>query len=235
MLAAASGSRTRASAWNALSAISISLFILGKGWSTPSRSCASPPVGRRADRVAECTDKAWILLQSAARKPGRLIRAGFFLGAGAVLIGRHSGAVDHRIFVVGVGYEVEHPLPHTALGPMAEPPVQLVARATGHGLLVRTWPAERDGGLPVHFCPQILAERRLGKAVGEADHRATCMGPSRVPTGRSTRRGVRTHDPKIPPESNFAWRYAGKHVSQVVPKKQVGTPLSGKILWTYSP
>jgi hypothetical protein len=44
-----------------------------------------------------------LVAQSAARKPGRLIRAGFFLGAGAVLIGRHSGAVDHRIFVVGVG------------------------------------------------------------------------------------------------------------------------------------
>src|SRR3984957_2576970 len=61
--------------------------------------------------------------RASARLPGphRL-----FLGAGAVLMGAHNGAVDHRIFVVGVCCEIlEHPLPDTAFGPTAEPPMHL--------------------------------------------------------------------------------------------------------------
>jgi hypothetical protein len=43
-----------------------------------------------------------------------------------MLVGAHKGAVDHRIFVVGVGYKMlKYPLPHTAFGPTAEPPVHL--------------------------------------------------------------------------------------------------------------
>ena len=41
-------------------------------------------------------------------------------------MGAHNGAVDHRIFVVGVGGEMlKYPLPHTAFGPTAEPQVDL--------------------------------------------------------------------------------------------------------------
>src|ERR1700722_19191069 len=61
--------------------------------------------------------------RASARSPGprRL-----FLGAGAMLMGAHNGAVDHRIFVVGVCCEIlEHPLPDTAFGPTAEPPMHL--------------------------------------------------------------------------------------------------------------
>jgi hypothetical protein len=37
-----------------------------------------------------------------------------------------NSTVDHRIFVVGISCEMlEHPLPDTALGPTAEPPVHL--------------------------------------------------------------------------------------------------------------
>ena len=44
-----------------------------------------------------------------------------FLGARAVLVSAHDGAVDHRISVVGVGREVsESSLPGTGLGPAAE-------------------------------------------------------------------------------------------------------------------
>src|SRR5271166_1811903 len=47
--------------------------------------------------------------QSAARVPGRLVLAGFF-GAGAMLVSTHNGAVDLRIFVVGVcGAMLKHP------------------------------------------------------------------------------------------------------------------------------
>jgi hypothetical protein len=46
----------------------------------------------------------------------------FFGGAGAVLMRADYGAVDHRVFVVGVGGEmVEDLLPDPALGPAAEP------------------------------------------------------------------------------------------------------------------
>jgi hypothetical protein len=49
-----------------------------------------------------------------------------FFGAGAMLMGAHDGAVDHRIFVVGVCCEMlKHPLPNAAFGPTAEPPVHL--------------------------------------------------------------------------------------------------------------
>src|ERR1700722_9395834 len=45
-----------------------------------------------------------------------------------MLMGAHNGTVDHGIFVVGVGCEVlKHPLPDTAFGPTAEPPVHLNA------------------------------------------------------------------------------------------------------------
>ena len=41
-------------------------------------------------------------------------------------MGAHDGAVDHRVFVVGVcGEMLKHPLPHTAFGPTAEPQVDL--------------------------------------------------------------------------------------------------------------
>ena len=41
-----------------------------------------------------------------------------------MLMGAHNGAVDHRVFVVGVcGEMLKHLLPHTAFGPTAEPQV----------------------------------------------------------------------------------------------------------------
>src|SRR4029077_18430064 len=49
-----------------------------------------------------------------------------FLGAGAMLMGAHNSTVDHGIFVVGISCEMlENPLPDTAFGPTAEPPVHL--------------------------------------------------------------------------------------------------------------
>ena len=43
-----------------------------------------------------------------------------------MLMSAHNGAVDHRIFVVGVGREMlKQPLPDTAFGPTAEPQVDL--------------------------------------------------------------------------------------------------------------
>jgi len=41
-----------------------------------------------------------------------------------MLVGTHDGAVNHRIFVVGLGGQVlEEALPHPFIGPAAEPPV----------------------------------------------------------------------------------------------------------------
>src|SRR5436190_23469577 len=57
-----------------------------------------------------------------------------FLGAGAVLMSAHDGAVDHRVFIVGVGGEMpEHPLPHPGLGPATEPPMRVLPIAEALG------------------------------------------------------------------------------------------------------
>jgi hypothetical protein len=42
-------------------------------------------------------------------------------------MGSHDSAVDHRVFVVGVGGQVlKHALPHSALGQPAEAPVRIL-------------------------------------------------------------------------------------------------------------
>jgi hypothetical protein len=69
--AAASGSRTRSSASNALSAISVSASIVGRG-SAPTRSCPSPAGQEKAERIAERIDQCMDLgAQSAADGFGR--------------------------------------------------------------------------------------------------------------------------------------------------------------------
>jgi hypothetical protein len=56
------------------------------------------------------------------------------LGAGAVLMGAHDGAVDHRVLVVGIACEVlEDALPHTRVGPAAEAPMHLHTIAEAFG------------------------------------------------------------------------------------------------------
>jgi hypothetical protein len=50
-----------------------------------------------------------------------------FLGAGAVLMSAHDGAVDHRVFVVGIrGQVAEKPFPNARLGPSAEASVHVL-------------------------------------------------------------------------------------------------------------
>src|SRR5665213_3625969 len=45
-----------------------------------------------------------------------------FFSARTVLMGAHNSAVDHRVFVVGIGGEMcKDPPPYTVLGPAAEP------------------------------------------------------------------------------------------------------------------
>ncbi len=76
--------------------------------------------------LPSASTRAWILVLSPPRDrpiagPRRL-----FFGAGAMLVGAHNGAVDHRVFIVGVcGEMLKHQLPYTALGPTAEPQVDL--------------------------------------------------------------------------------------------------------------
>ena len=64
--------------------------------------------------------------QPAAAVAKRLMLS-FFVGIGTVLVGSHNGAVDHRVFVVGVaGQMLKDALPHASLGPAAEPPVRIL-------------------------------------------------------------------------------------------------------------
>jgi hypothetical protein len=49
-----------------------------------------------------------------------------FLGAGTVLVCAHNGAVDHGVFIVGIGRQnLEHLLPHAARGPAGKPRMNL--------------------------------------------------------------------------------------------------------------
>ena len=79
------------------------------------RGCpARPP-----SRVSSCSSR-----RGSARSPGprRCRPRQLFLGAGAVLVGAHDRAVDHRVFFVGVCRQVkEHAPPHARLGPTGEP------------------------------------------------------------------------------------------------------------------
>jgi hypothetical protein len=79
-----------------------------------------------ANRIAEGIDQGVDFgAQPAARPPDRLVNAGFF-GAGTVLMGAHDGAVDHRVFIVRVGGQMQkNSFPDTSLGPTAEAAVIL--------------------------------------------------------------------------------------------------------------
>ena len=124
--AAASGSRTRASASDALSAISVSASIVGSRWSAPTRSCASPPVRKKSIGLPSASTREWILVLSPPRERPMAWSSPFFWAPAAMLVGAQHGAVDHRVFVIGVGYEMlKHPLPDTTFGPTAEPSVDL--------------------------------------------------------------------------------------------------------------
>ena len=68
----------------------------------------------------------WILVLSPPRERPIAWSSPAFLRAGAMLMGAHDGAVDHRVFVVGIcGEMLEYPLPHTSFGPTAEPQMDL--------------------------------------------------------------------------------------------------------------
>jgi hypothetical protein len=64
--------------------------------------------------------------QSALAAAERLIFICFWC-AGAVLVGPHDGAIDHRVFVVGIGGQVlKHALPHSLFGAPTEAPVRIL-------------------------------------------------------------------------------------------------------------
>ena len=80
---------------------------------------------QEAQRVAERVDQSVDFgAQSALAAADRLIVI-FFGCAGTVLVGAYDGAVNHRIFIVGLGGQVlEEALPCPFLGPAAEPLVR---------------------------------------------------------------------------------------------------------------
>ncbi len=96
--------------------------LVGSGQIVKSRrrSDGSRP-GCRGHRLA-CG--SWcLILRASDRSPGS---PRLFWGAGAMLVGAHDGAVDHRVFVVGIGSEMlEDPLPDAGFRPAAEVPVNV--------------------------------------------------------------------------------------------------------------
>src|SRR4051794_10275869 len=85
----------------------------------------------KADRVAEGIDEGVDFgAQAAARAADGLVFARMFSGAGAVLMGAHDGAVDHRILGVSVpGQALKNPLPDTGFSPAAEAAMDVLAVA----------------------------------------------------------------------------------------------------------
>ena len=124
--AASSGAMTRASASKALSAIKVSACIETKKWSARSRSWAWPPVRKKPTGFPGASSMVWILVLSPPRDRPIASSSPSFFGARAMLMGPHNGAVDHRVFVVGIrGKILKHPLPDARLRPTAEAPMYL--------------------------------------------------------------------------------------------------------------
>jgi hypothetical protein len=80
-----------------------------------------------ADRVAERIGQGMDLgAQPTARSPDRLVLAGFFFSSGTVLMSPHNGAVDHRVFIIGIDREMlKYPLPDPGFRPPAETSVDV--------------------------------------------------------------------------------------------------------------
>jgi hypothetical protein len=123
---------------------------------------------QKAQRAAEGVDQAWILVIKSLAAAHRLIIT-FFGCPGAVLIGTHDGAVDHRVFVVGITGEVlKQALPYLLLGPAAEPPLRVVEPL---GRVV-PW---NSGAVSVEYAFPPIARR--SKEAGSVRHcrRSVCL------------------------------------------------------------
>ena len=85
------------------------------------RSCASPPVRRKLTGLPSASVRAWILVLNPPRDRPIAWSSPAFFGTGAVLMSTYNGAVDHRIFVVGLSSEMlENLLPDARFGPSTE-------------------------------------------------------------------------------------------------------------------
>src|ERR1019366_4037018 len=77
--------------------------------------------------LPRASTSVWILVLNPPVSGRWLGLRRLFLGPGAVLMGAHDGAVDHRIFIVGIGRQMhENPLPDSRLGPTAEAPMHVL-------------------------------------------------------------------------------------------------------------
>ena len=94
--------------------------------SAPIRSRASPPVKWKLIGLPRASTRVWILVLSPPLKRPTAWSSSAFFSTDAMLMSVHDGAVDHRIFVVGIGGEMlEQPPPNARLCPTAEPPVDI--------------------------------------------------------------------------------------------------------------
>ena len=80
-----------------------------------------------AQRVAKGIDQCVDFGAQPALAAANRVVVIFFWCAGAVLVRPHNGAVNDRVFVVGIGGQgLEPARPHPLLGPPAEPPVGIL-------------------------------------------------------------------------------------------------------------
>ena len=124
--AAASGSRTRASASDALSAMSVSASIVGSRWSAPTRSCASPPVRKKSIGLPSASTRAWILVLSPPRERPIAWSSPAFFGRRRYADGRAYWCCrSSRIRCRRLRRDVETSASRHRFGPTAEPSVDL--------------------------------------------------------------------------------------------------------------
>jgi hypothetical protein len=123
-----------------------------------------------------------------------------------MLMGAHNGAVDHRIFVVGVCCEMLEPsLPDTTFGPTAEPPVYLNTV---------TEPLRQIA--PWHACPITIEHRLDEQTIVRCGHPDRAFAPgqqvldpfplvvaqSEPPHHQSASNKLTAYESKKPPRRN---------------------------------
>jgi hypothetical protein len=100
----------------------------------------------------------WILVLNPPRERPIAWSSPSFFRAGAVLMSPHDGAVDHRVFVVGIGCkELKDPFPDPGLRPPAEAAVDVLPLAEAFGQIApgNASPVAIDNG----FYKQAIVRR----------------------------------------------------------------------------
>jgi hypothetical protein len=123
-----------------------------------------------------------------------------------MLVGAHNGAVDHRVFVVGVcGEMLKHQLPHTAFGPTAEPQVDLCPVAEPLRQIAPRHPGTITIRYRLHEQPIVRRghpDRAFASRQQVLDPIPLIVAQSEPPHHRSVSNKLTAYESKKPPRRN---------------------------------